>query len=306
MESIRDKLKQHYRDDLCKKPVYPWNLDDFVDLDTIYVPVTIDIRIKGARAIKQRVESYQDLFKNKKGIRYVLTGNPGQGKSCFCAKLAHDWCEKTTLQDIHLLFVLNLGRMDHTSNIEDEICQQLLDSTGNKIDSGTLRKIIKDLGSSILVVLDAADESLNLFEMDDKQASGNLIKTMKKKHMEDAFVLVTTRPWQEREILKFKVYERLELQQMTTSDVKIFIDKFFKQNEYDVALGKTLLKYIEKNKLTMDTTTPLVTLLVCWYWIKTEGRKGIPTKVGELYTEIITIMYKDREQHTSGMVSFPP
>ena len=276
-----------------------------VDLESIYVPVTIDIEIPGARSIKQRVELYQDLFKsNEPCTRYLLSGNPGQGKSSFCAKLTYDWSTGATLQNIRLLFVLQLGLMDHTSNIEDEICSQLLSID---IDSGTLVKIIRDLGDSALLVLDGLDEaSPNLMK---EEAIGNLVRVIRHKYLRDCQVIVTTRPWRERDVTQIPAYKRLELQKMTKSDVETFVRKFFGQNEDDymmVKLGKGLVRRVKENKLYLDTSTPLVVLLICWYWSETNGKKDIPERIGQLYNQMICLMCEKNGQLVEEEVGLLP
>ncbi|XP_072049232.1 uncharacterized protein [Amphiura filiformis] len=81
---------------------------------------------------------------------------------------------------------------------------------------------------------------------------------------------------------------------MKRSDVRAYVEKIFGLNPIDlttIALGKSLLEYIDENKLLLDTSTPLMVLLISWYWAATNGRRGIPERVGEFYDDIVTIMY---------------
>ena len=234
--------------------MYPWKSGNYVDLDEIYLPVTIDITIPGIRPIKERLKSYQKIFESNDDKRYLLTGSPGQGKSTFCAKLAFDWCHKTNvspLHDVQLLFIVQLATLDHLSNIEDAICSQLLSSD---IDRSIIGKIIRDLGKVVLV-LDGLDEApLDLLK---HESTGNLVEIIRYKQLRECFVLVTTRPWRETEIVsQFPVYRRLELQKMNRSDVKAYVRKLFGQSSDDlttIALGRRLLQYIDENKLLLDT-----------------------------------------------------
>ena len=250
----------------------------------------MELEIPGVRPVKQRVKVYQDLFKaEERSSRYSLSGNPGQGKSSFCAKLAYDWCMGKTLQNIRLLFILQLSRMVPSSDIAEAIRSQLLSI---EIDNPTLDRIISDSRRSILLVLDGLDETRMDFMK--HAVVGNVVKIMRHAYLRDCRVLVTTRPWRLRDVTQFPAYKRLELQKMSKSDVKQFVRKFFNQNEDDlqtVNLGMKLERYIEENKLLVDTSTPMVILLICWYWAETRGLSPIPDRIGELYQQITQIMH---------------
>ena len=288
------QLRKYYLEFFCKKQIYPWQPGVYVELDKIFVPVTIDIKIPGVRTIKQRLNSYEDIFLDTETCtRFVLSGSPGQGKSTFCAKVAFDWSynpDASPLKHIKLLFIIQLSLVDHKSTIEEAICSQLL---SNDVDPTILGEVIRELGSSLILVFDGIDEApQDLFDKPDEV--DNLVKTLRYRDMKECRVLVTTRPWREREITEIPAYKRLELQKMNKSSVKEFVKKFFNQNEKDfmmVGLRKGLLRHIEENKLLIGTSTPLVVLLICWFWTKTKGERGIPDRITELYDQIVDAMY---------------
>ncbi|XP_072048548.1 uncharacterized protein [Amphiura filiformis] len=296
VQSIAEDLRKHYKANNCQKKMYPWKPGNCVDLERVYVPVTIDITIPGLRPIKERLKSYQEIFETDDDTRYILTGNPGQGKSTFCAKLAFDWCYKSSLsplKDVQLLFIIQLATLTHSSDIEEAICSQLLQSSN--VDISTVGKVIRTLGKEVVIVLDGLDEApLDLFK---HEFTGNLVQIIRSKQLGKCCVLVTTRPWREREIIsESPVYRRLELQKMKRSDVRKYVTKLFSLNPKDlatIALGKRLLQYIDENKLVLDTSTPLMVLLTSWFWIETNGKRGIPDRISEVYEEIATIMYEN-------------
>ncbi|XP_072049234.1 uncharacterized protein [Amphiura filiformis] len=193
VQSIAADLKKYYLNSYCKKQMYPWRTGNYVDLDSIYVPVTIDITIPGMRPIKERLKSYQEIFETEDDTRYILTGNPGQGKSTFCAKLAFDWCHKSKvspLKDVQLLFIIQLATLKHSSSIEDAICSQLLSSNTNR---STLGKVIHALGKKVVIVLDGLDEApVDLLK---HEITENLVEIIRFKQHRECCVLVTTRPW---------------------------------------------------------------------------------------------------------------
>ena len=299
---ISAKIKQRYESTLCKKRTCPWRQREYLDLDKIFVPVTIDIEVPGAKAVKKHLNCYQDVLKSsQKSTRFLLVGDPGQGKSVLCAKIAFDWCRQTALsplKHIQLLFVLQLGKINHTSNIEDAICEQLLSRYDAKnVDRSKLGEVIRKLGPAVMVVFDGVDESpVDIFEYDETNV-GNVIDILRLEDMLESRVVVTTRPWRENDVKGCGAYERLELQRMNKSDVKTLVDKFFSQNEdYEAMIwGSTLLKQIEDNTLVVDISTPLIAVLLCWFFAETKGKGKIPVKISELYDNILNIMYDTTE-----------
>ena len=277
-------------------------------LDKIFVPLTIDMEVEGATVVKKHLNSYQDILKqSQESKRFLLVGDPGMGKSVLCAKMAFDWCHRTPLSplnQIQLLFILQLGQMDHTSNIEDAICKQLLSSYNSKdIDRDQLGKVIRKLHQSVMVVFDGVDESPpNLFLEKDV---GNVLDIMRLKDMRGCRVVVTTRPWRENDVKKCGAYERLELQRMNKSEVKTLVDKFFTQNDdtYAKIWGNALLTQIEDNRVVVDVSTPLQAVLLCWYFAERKGKGEIPVRISKLYENIIDIMYGHTTQSQIKKVS---
>ncbi|XP_072047265.1 uncharacterized protein [Amphiura filiformis] len=299
IEKIAIELRKRYENTICKKQMYPWQTGECIDFDTVYIPVTIDRIVEsGLKPIRESLKSYQDLFEleeDKKHTRFLLVGSPGQGKSSFCAKLAHDWCCGKTMEDIRLLFILELASVNRKVSIEEEIRKKLLKNM--QISDSEIRKVIQSLDKSIFFIFDGLDEApKDIFLRDDDIG---VVEIMKNDVLTECRLLVTTRPWREDEILK-KVpgYKRLELKKMTRKDVKEYIEKLFGLNEETKSLGKSLLEYIDSNKLTIDTHTPLVVLLLSWYWTQTKGKDGIPERIADLYDRMTNIMH---EKSSTGL-----
>ncbi|XP_072024411.1 uncharacterized protein [Amphiura filiformis] len=84
IQRIAEDLKETYESNYCKKRICPWKRNEWMDLDDIYVPMTIDDTLPGEFTIKERMKSYADILKrNQDGRRFLLVGDPGRGKSVF-------------------------------------------------------------------------------------------------------------------------------------------------------------------------------------------------------------------------------
>ena len=286
--SIAGKLKVHYLQNLCKKTLFPWQPGEYLDLENVYVPFNIDIMKPGVAApIKQRLRSYEEIFSHEeKSKRFLLTGNPGQGKSTFCAKLAYDWCsdaEYSPVKGIELLFILPLQSVDHTTDLDDAISSLLLSSA---TDSLKLSKVLSKYSSSITLVLDGLDQTPSDFLF--HETSGNLVQAIKCSFMTECRIILTTRPQRAKDIVQLPEYKHLELQSLQKSDVEALVLKFFSHNKDS---GKDLLKYLDEGKLSLDTSNPLLILLLCWYWSKTDGSR-FPTRISKFYQEVVSMIYQ--------------
>ena len=295
VNALAKDLKSHYTEKLCKKQISPWRRSEFLDLDQVYVPMTIDTTIPGESPIKKRLNSYQNLLKSgRESSRFVLLGGPGQGKSVFCALIAHDWCNNenlSALKNIQLLFVLQLAAMNlETSNIEDAIRSQLSIQT----DSESLGKIMHDLGDSVAIVLDGLDEMEPVPSLEKDKKVGTLVKTIKGNHLKDCRLFITSRPGAENRIVQLQGqgYQRLLLQKvLSKSDVKEMVQKYFSLNEDDEALSIGLLDLIEQNKMLIPTSTPMMVMMICWYWAQTKGEHGyMPERINEFYSQVVDMM----------------
>ncbi|XP_072017525.1 uncharacterized protein [Amphiura filiformis] len=165
------------------------------------------------------------------------------------------------------------------------------------IQPSKLNEVIQHLKQSVFFIFDGLDEAPKLLSSEDvNQATvGNnrVTDVIKDQKLKDCRVLVTTRPWGEEQMRDIPGYKRLELKKMTRENVKKYIKKFFGQERK--ALGDQLLEVIDGNKLTLDTSTPLIVLLMLFYWSETDGREEIPDQLRTLYDKIIDIMYKKQQ-----------
>ena len=307
IDDLADVLKTVYLSKHCRKQLYPWKSEHFVDLHTIYVNLTMDIEIpQPSRPIKQRLKFYHTIFDaDEDNRRFVLEGRPGLGKTTICAKIAYDWSHRlkfhnSPLNHIKLLFLLRLGLINHQTSIEEAIFDQLLPSGSTSYTWEELRKVIEMSGKSVIIVLDALDEAdPKLFEKKQSQEAPSIVKIMQFQDLPKCRVLVTTRPWRVAEIMKCEAYRRLELQPFTKSDIVQYVEKFFGQN---IELSAELEESIKENKLIVDASIPLIALLICWYWQMTEGKEEIPMRLGQLYSGIIDTMCKSLSAEKQGNV----
>ena len=312
---------------MCQKQLYPWKQDKVINLNETFVHLTMDKEIpKTGKSIKQRLSTYEEIFtKDGTDRRFVLEGRPGLGKTTMCAKIAYDWSRGQALGHIVLLFVLRLGLINRNTTVEEAIIEQL-NIPSVLHDCQQLSKTLDELGSSIAIVLDALDEAdpllfsrkrklltLKAVTYHQSVRLHNIvdIMTFNSKGLKQCRVLVTTRPWTIPQIVKIPEYRHLELQPFIKADITTYVKQFFEYSTSGKVLGgKLISNYIKNNKLMVDASIPLITLLICWYWQETEGKQVIPERRSKLYDNIIHIMCKEGTSEKSGkglqQVSYSP
>ncbi|XP_072029762.1 uncharacterized protein [Amphiura filiformis] len=302
VQDLVGELKTHYLNKLCKKQLFPWECESYVDLNDIYVQLTVDKVIpKPNKTIKIPLQFYHLIFEhNEEQRRFILEGRPGLGKSTLCSKIAHDWCHRlddkdrnSPLNHIELLFVLELGKVDYKSNIEEEIVKQLLHASASPFhDLQWLRKTIETCGKSVVIILDALDESDPDLLVLRHEEVGSIVRILTFDELSSCRVLVTSRPWRIKEMMEFK-YRRLELQPFNKKKILEYMKQFFAVDDpLSRTLGARLSKMITNNELVVDVSIPMISLLICWYWKVTEGKQEIPKRRSELYDAIISTMYQ--------------
>ena len=264
---------------------------------------------KPCRSIKIPLNSLDDIFTRKTDegqvyTKLLIAAPAGFGKTTTMAKIAYDWAsgaKNSPLTDICLLFVINMRWVNGTSNLEDVILAQLFPSD-TQINAKQLLACVTELGSKAAIVLDAVDES-DRHLLHDPESSGSIVKLLTGRILVSCRLIVTTRPWRVNEIVNAcKTFTRLDLGGFSREDVKTYIRQFFSDEE---ELGESLLKYMEQNAVIADVSSvPLMTLLVCMYWVETEAEE-IPNRIDKLYDAIFDIMYahlqsKKRATHGKG------
>ncbi|XP_072048815.1 uncharacterized protein, partial [Amphiura filiformis] len=167
LHQFQEEIRFYYLNSLCKIPLFPGDYDSCVDLQDIYTKLSLEINLpQPCRPIKMPLTSYDEMFTRRTPEGYphtklLLSAPAGLGKTTISAKIAYDWAtqvEGSPLTDITLLLVLNMRGIDHTSNLEDVILNQIL-ADGSSITAEQIRCMIQKNEEKVVIILDAIDES---------------------------------------------------------------------------------------------------------------------------------------------------
>lgn len=292
-------LRRYYMRDLCKIPQFPGDYTSLVDLKDIFIKISINLNLPKPISITIPLDSYDEIFtytddEGELYQRMLISAAAGLGKTTLSAKIAHDWATQSTecLKDTLLLFVLNMSRIDHSWNLEDAILTQLLPEDVG-VTATQLGNVIKTYEEKIVIICDAIDETdPQLFRH--PGMAGSIVKLLTRKILLQIRVLLTTRPWRKKEIIKeCKPNATFQLNGFTKDDIKKYIKTFFKDD-------LSLLDYMQTNARVADLMRkPLIALLVCVYWKEIKEKK-LPNRIGALYNGIIQVMHKHQQEKAAG------
>ena len=209
----------------------------------------------------------------------LIEGKPGVGKTTYCNKVAYDWvtkkCETADyLPEVKLVLLLRCRDID--SDLWKAIDDQLLPQDIHEKERDNFFHYIRQNQANVLLVLDGLDDlpTSKLPEFSEI-IQGRMLPRCP--------LVVTTR--HEAGMPMRKVCDTLlEIEGFTLPDAVVFIDKFFKEKEGDLA-QKLKDKLINDERLEELFANPLNTALLCLICEDCKGK--FPESITQLYVEIV-------------------
>ena len=266
----------------------PWNPDDTVDIDEIYIQLSMlkDDR-KPNETRKEELKDYTEMFKgyerHPNPKRILVYGRPGIGKSTFSQKIAVDWTrgKKEILKRFDVLLLIRLRDVCDSQDFRTMLETAELLSADDPVAVDNLDKFIRQNQDKILLVLDGYDEYSG-------GKSSPLHQIWRGKILRGCCVVITTRRVKEEELSKLS-HVQLELNGFdSVQQVKAFASKYL-SDQKDV---EELVEYLRKQHHLWDMAKiPLLLLMLCLVW-KEKDSKGLPTSGADLYSRFMqTLLY---------------
>ena len=273
-------LHQLYKDREGWLAPFPWCEEFRFNLDNIFTRLKFVSR-KKERGIKTNdivdmFEIFQPHQESSQPKRVLIEGRPGLGKTTYCQKIAYNWTKERkggeSFPDVKLVLLLKCR--DINGGLWDAIDDQLLPREVNEEEKERFFTFIRDNQSKVLLVLDGLDElPRNQLLIYTDIIHGRVLP--------ESYIVVTAR----HEVgvnARQSCHTLLEVEGFTKTDIKEFIQRYFKEEH----LAKKLLDKLDSDITLEDLArNPLNTALLCLLCEDFGGK--FPASRTLLYFEIV-------------------
>ena len=291
VEKCQEKLKSYY-DTFSKVKNVPWDESSTIQIDEIYTPLSwVRDHRKPSRVIKEELEDYTDMFKDK-STRMLVYGRPGIGKSTFCKKAAYDWSKALTeiLKNFFVLILIKLRDVSDVGNIRDVLRASKLLASDGPISVDSLCDYITNNQNKVLLILDGYDEYSCAKER------SPILEIWKGEQLRDCHVLVTTRE-RKCDELRGPSHVQLEIQGFKSRERKETFARKFLAGGDDL---DEFMSYLEEKDLLDMAEIPLLLLMLCILW-KEKHHEGLLKSRADIFTQFIQTMLDHKGESQQPM-----
>ena len=281
LEWCQKQLRTFYTDTMCQVKITPWDPDNTVHINDIYIQLTLlqDHR-KPYGTTKKKLGDSNEVFEGDKHHpirrRILVYGRPGIGKSTFTQKVAVDWAngKKEILKKFTLLLLIRLRDVCDSPDLCTMLKTTELLSPDNPMAVNNLCEYVRQNQEKVLLILDGYDEY--------SSGKSSLIHQIwRSSQLRDCCVMITTRRLKEDE-LRVPSNVQFELNGFDSREQKEQFARKILPDEEDV---KGLLEYLKEHDLEEMAEIPLLLLMLCLLWKKEKHQS--PTSRAEIYVGFI-------------------
>ena len=205
---------------------------------------------------------------NEKGIRVLIDGAPGVGKTSLARKACKEWANGNLWPEYNLVVYLPLKDSAIASATE---LWQLFESDSQETSQGIAKEVARVRGNGVLFILDGWDE------LSEHKDASVIKKIVYKKVLQKCSLVITSRPHASTELVRYQVLDRqFEIVGLTSNQIKKIVANHFSSK----SMSETFLKQMEVSGVMQLCYIPLNLAIVLHVY---NQQKDLPHTLTELY-----------------------
>ena len=209
-----------------------------------------------------------DSSMNEKGIRVLIDGAPGVGKTSLARKACKEWANGNLWPEYNLVVYLPLKDSAIASATE---LWQLFESDSQETSQGIAKEVARVRGNGVLFILDGWDE------LSEHKDASVIKKIVYKKVLQKCSLVITSRPHASTELVRYQVLDcQFEIVGLTSNQIKKIVANHFSSK----LMSETFLKQMEVSGVMQLCYIPLNLAIVLHVY---NQQKDLPHTLTELY-----------------------
>ena len=276
----------------------PWIKDYVVDMEELYTELRLEqIDKKLFSEERIQLENYKELFplydsQNMMkffdimyylpGIKILIKGDPGMGKSSLVKKIARDWAKRHFVQ-VSIVFFVYLKLIKPGDAIENAILQQTYPLAERGYTKAKMTKILQYFGKDCLLILDGLDECA--YGQNDE-----VYKIVRGLKFVNCNIMLTSRPHSTGEIEKY--FETIvSVEGFTPNEARKFAIRIV-PNEQKVEDIINFNPAGERAKCSVHNVPILLSFLCLLVREENIDLSNTKISMGEIYFRMVQCLYK--------------